>query len=333
MNLKEFAKALNLSASTVSRALNDSHEISTKTKLRVLELAKEMNFEPNPFASNLRRQKNKTIAVVVPDITNHFFAKVIEGIESIAQEKGYHILIYFTLDSYLKEVATLRLLSNGRVGGIILSLSAETNNYDHIRELKKRNIPFVFFDRVCEEIEAAKVTTDNKTAAHQATKYLLERGCRRIAFLNFSEFTATSIKRKIGYIDALTQNNIEVDTALILNCSTNKKENIEALTHLLTTQKDVDAIFASSENLSIISYQVCESLGINIPQQIKLIGFSNMTLAAHLNPSFTCITQPAFEIGNEAATILFKSIEKPHIDYSDTLIQLNSSLVKRNSTN
>lgn len=332
MNLKDLAKALNLSSSTVSRALNDSHEISMKTKQRVQALAKELNFEPNPNASSLRKQKNKTIAVVVPDITNHFFSKVIEGIETIAQDKGYHILIYFTFESYAKEVAILKHLSNGRVDGIVLSLSAETNTYEHIKELKERKVPLVFFDRICEDVEAARVTTDNQAAAKNGTKHLLDAGCKKIVFLNFSTSSVTSIQRRQGYIDALNQNKIEVDHSLILDCTTNKDENYQIISNFLMKRSDVDAVFASSENLGTTTYQVCESLGLSIPNKIKVLGFSNMALAPLLNPSFSCITQPAFDIGKEAAQVLFKSIEKPNIDYSDTKIILKSTLVERKST-
>ena len=332
MNLKDLAKALNLSSSTVSRALNDSHEISIKTKARVQALAKELNFEPNPNASSLRKQKSKTIAIVVPDITNHFFAKVIEGVETVAQDKGYHILIYFTFESYAKEVAILKHLSNGRVDGIILSLSAETSKYDHIKELRDRKIPFVFFDRICEKVEAAKVTTDNQVAAKNGTKHLLDAGCKKIAFLNFSTSCVTSIQRKQGYIDAIKQAKLTVDESLILDCNTNKEENYQIISNFLMNRSDVDAVFASSETLGTTTYQVCESLGISIPKKIKVLGFSNMALAPYLNPAFSCITQPAFDMGKEAVQILFKSIEKPHIDYSDVAKIFPSSLVIRKST-
>lgn len=332
MTLKEIAKLLNISPSTVSRALSNSYEVSEKTKLKVQALANELNFQPNPNASSLRRNKNKTIAVILPDITNNFFAKIIEGIETVAQEKGYHILIYFTFENFIKEQNIIHHLSNGRVDGVIISLSAETQKFEHIQLLKDRNIPLVFFDRVSENIVAAKITTDNYQAALKGTKHLLQKGCKKIAFLNFSNYSTTCIERKRGYLDALKEAKISIDSAMVLDCTTNAEENFKLVSNLLIKNKHIDAILASAENLSIITYKVCESLDIKIPQQLKVLGFSNLALAAQLNPSLSTITQPALEMGKEAATVLFKSIEKQNVDYTDVVTILKSTLIERKST-
>lgn len=332
MNLKDLAKILNLSSSTVSRALNDSHEISKKTKDRVKALAKELNFTPNPIASSLRSHKNKTIAVVIPDITNSFYAKAIEGIEAVAQEKGYHFLIYFSFESYQKEVGIMHHLSNGRVDGVIISLSAETQNFNHLAELKNRKIPIVFFDRVCEEVYAAKITTNNTQITKNGTKHLIDKGCREIAFLNFSMFSLASTQRKQGYLDTLKQEKITIDESLIINCSTNKQDNLQQVTNLLNTNKNIDAVFASSENLTILTYQVCQNLNIDIPKQIKVLGFSNMPSASFFNPTLSSITQPAFDMGKQAAEVLFKSIEKPKVDYNDVIKILDANLIIRDSS-
>jgi len=332
MNLKDIAKALNVSPSTVSRALSNSYEVSEKTRLKVQAFAKSLNFQPNPNASSLRRHKSKTIAVILPDITNNFFAKVIEGIEIIAQEKGYHILIYFTFESSIKEQNIVEHLSNGRVDGVIISLSAETKKYDHIQLLKDRKVPLIFFDRICEDIEAAKITTDNFLAAINGTKHLLEQGCKKIAFLNFSNYSLTSIQRKKGYTEALKSKGIEHYTSVIVDCTTNVSDNYKLVENLLKSNKEIDGILASSENLSTTSYKVCEDLKIDIPEKIKILGFSNLALASHLNPSLSTIVQPALEMGKEAATLLFKSIEKPNVDYTDVIKIFPSTLVQRKST-
>ncbi len=332
MTLKDLAKILNLSSSTVSRALNDSYEISQKTKDKVKALAKELNFTPNPIASSLRSQKNKTIAVVIPDITNSFYAKAIEGIEAIAQAKGYHFLIYFSFENYEKEVSIIHHLSNGRVDGIIISLSAQTNNFKHFEELKNRKIPIVFFDRVCEEVYAAKITINNILSAKNGARHLLNMGCKQIAFLNFSSISQASLQRKQGYIDALNLEKIVVDDAIIISCTNNKEDNLKLIRNLITTNKNIDAIFASSENLTILTYQVCQDLGIKIPSQIKVLGFSNMSSASFFNPSLSCIAQPAYDMGKQAAEVLFKSIEKPKIDYNDVVKISDAELIVRASS-
>ncbi|MFY7963453.1 MAG: LacI family DNA-binding transcriptional regulator [Chitinophagaceae bacterium] len=332
MTLKEIAKLLNISPSTVSRALSNSYEVSEKTRLKVQALANELNFQPNPNASSLRRNKNKTIAVILPDITNHFFAKVIEGIETIAQQKGYHILIYFTFENFIKEKNIIHHLSNGRVDGVIISLSAETQNFEHIQLLKDRNVPLVFFDRVSENIVAAKITTDNYQAALKGTKHLLQKGCKKIAFLNFSNYSSTCVDRKKGYLDALNEAKITANSALVLECTTNADENFELIKNLLNKNKNIDAVLASAESLSIITYKACDSLGIKIPEKLKVLGFSNLSLAAQLSPALSTITQPALEMGKEAATVLFKSIEKPNVDYTDVVAIFKSTLIERKST-
>jgi LacI family transcriptional regulator len=173
MNIKHLAKALDLSISTVSKALRDSHEISAQTKDRVLAKARELNYEVNPFASSLRKQKSKTIAVVIPEVVNDFFGPVINGIESIAQEKGYHVLIYLTHEDMQKEVAMIKLLQNGRVDGIMMSISAQTTDTAHLEELKDKEIPLVFFDRIAQHIDVPKVTTDDHNSSIIATEHLI----------------------------------------------------------------------------------------------------------------------------------------------------------------
>ncbi len=194
VDLKRLAKELNLAVSTVSRALRDSYEISAETKQRVFELARKLNYVPNPYASSLRKHKSKTIAVVIPEIANNFFALAINGIESIAQEKGYHVLIYLTHEQYLREVSISRHLQSGRVDGLLVSLSGETNNYDHLRELKQTGVPIVFFDRICESLNSARVITNDFESGMKAADHLIERGCKRIAYLSISIISVSPIK-------------------------------------------------------------------------------------------------------------------------------------------
>ncbi|HJW17680.1 MAG TPA: LacI family DNA-binding transcriptional regulator, partial [Flavisolibacter sp.] len=221
MNLKQLAKELNLSISAVSKALRDSHEISEVTKRIVWAKAKELNYQVNPFASSLRKQKSKTIAVIIPEVVNDFFGPVINGIESIAQEKGYHVLIYLTHEDIQKEVSITNLLQNGRVDGILISISAQTNDTAHLEALKEKEIPLVFFDRVVDTLSVPKVITDDYASGYKATQHLIERGCKRISYLTMSQSLSISRKRMNGYLEALKNNNIPVDNSLIITLTEN----------------------------------------------------------------------------------------------------------------
>ena len=235
MNLKQIASQLNLSFSTVSKALRDSHEISDATKKLVLAKAKELNYQVNPFASSLRKQKSKTIAVVIPEVVNDFFGPVINGIESIAQEKGYHVLIYLTHEDTNKEVAITKLIQNGRVDGVLISISEKTLDALHLEELKEKEIPLVFFDRVIDHIPVPKVTTDDYNSGFKATEHLIENGCKRIGFLSISQSLSISNKRMNGYLDALKKNNLTIDNNLIIDCPGNDEKNKKLIRQLFVT--------------------------------------------------------------------------------------------------
>ncbi len=332
MNLIQFAKELNLSISTVSKALKDSHEISAATKNKVLAKAKELKYEANPFASSLRKQKSNTIAVVIPEIANNFFGLVINGIESIAQEKGYHVLIYLTHENMDKEIAITHLLQNGRVDGVMVSISNETIDTTHLKELKEKDIPLVFFDRVAEDIDAPKITTNDYNSSLKGTEHLIDKGCRRIAFLSISQNLSIGKKRTSGYWDALKKNGLKQDKNLIVECNNDDEKNYALIYKLLEKKPRPDAIFASIEKDAIISYEVCEALKINIPKEIKILSFSNLKTASLLKPSLTTINQPAFDMGRSAASILFKLIEKKTFNPILEKIEFNSTLIERNST-
>ena len=332
VNLKTLAKELNLSISTVSRALRDSHEISIETKQKVLALAKELNYEPNPYAGSLRKQASKTIAVVVPEVANNFFSLAINGIEEIAHLKGYHVLIYLTHDSYTKEMDIARHLSSGRVDGILMSLSSESNNFAHLAELKNKNIPMVFFDRVCEEMASPKVTTDDYEGGYKATKHLIENGCKRIAYLMLAQNLSIGQKRMAGYRDASKEHGYDFDDQLVINCNNDRDYNYQLITDILTSENRPDGIFASVEHLAISSYYACRDNGLNIPKDVKIVSFSNLETAPLLSPSLTTITQPAYNIGKEAATILCKVLDKKWINIEDENIELKSELIQREST-
>lgn len=332
MNLKTLARELNLSFSTVSKALRDSHEISEMTKNRVIAKAKELNYQVNPLASSFRKQKTKTIALIIPEVVNDFFGPVINGIESIAQEKGYHVLIYMTHEDREKEIAIIKLLQTGRVDGIMLSLSEQTRDITHLQELKERGIPLILFDRITNQLDVTTVTTDNSAGGKRATEHLIERGCRRIAFLAISKTVSVSTGRMDGYLEALKENSMNPEDDFILCCDGDDLKNKELIRNLLVRKDRPDGIFASVETLAVSTYEVCEELGLTIPKDIKVIAFSNSYLAALLNPSLTAIAQPAFEMGREAAAILVNLVEKKESRFRSKRTEIKSKLIVRNST-
>ncbi len=248
MNLKKLAQELNLSFSTVSKALRDSHEISVTTKNRVIAKANELNYQVNPLASSFRKQKTKTIALIIPEVVNDFFGPVINGIESIAQEKGYHVLIYMTHEDREKEIAIFKLLQTGRVDGIMLSLSEQTCDITHLRELKGRGIPLILFDRITDQLDVTTVTTDNSAGGKRATEHLIERGCKRLAFLGISKTLSVSTGRMHGYLEALEENKMKRDDDFILCCDKDDFKNKELIRNLLTRERQAGWYFCFRRN-------------------------------------------------------------------------------------
>src|ERR1700694_946411 len=275
INLKKLASELNVSISTVSKSLRNSHEISADTKKKVLKKAEEIGYKPNPYARYMRNQKSKTIAIVIPEMINSFFLQVINGAESIASEKDYHLLVYITHEDAKKEVSIINHLQNGRVDGIIMSLSSTTKDYAHISRCINNNIPIIFFDRISHEIETVKITTDDFASGFAATEHLIENGCRNIAYLSFSKRLSIDNKRMQGYLEALNKHNIKFDKTKIVTCSNHEKTNYRQVKKLLTGAGKQDGIFASIEKLGLTTYSVCKDLNIKIPGQLKLICFSN----------------------------------------------------------
>ena len=332
IDLKFLSKELNLSVSTVSRALRDDWEISEKTKIRVRALAEQLNYTPNPYASSLRLQSSQTIAVVIPEIANNFFTLVINGIESVAREKNYHVLIYLTHEDYERELSIVKYFQNGRIDGILMSVSVGTQDYSHLEEIHKKGMPIVFFDRVCTEIETTKIITDDLDSSFKATEHLIKNGCRDIACLSMTEHLSIESNRISGYFHALAKYDIPVNPNWIIECSNDDTIGKHKIRTLLSSSNKPSGIFATVEKLAIHTYDVCKELNINIPQNLKVITFFNLNTANLLNPSLSTITQPAFEIGQKAASILFKHLDRKRFAIPNENITLKSELHIRHST-
>lgn len=331
VNIKKLAKALGLSTSTVSRAFRDNSDISKDTKERILTMAKQLNYQPNHYASNLREQKSKTIAVIVPELGNNYFSLAIKGIETVASARGYHILVYATNDQFEKEVSFIQHLHNGRADGIIMSVSGEANDHNYLNNLFKKRLPLVFFDRVYEDIITPRVITNDYESSFTATKHLIQQGCKKIAYLAVNKTLSIGKTRMQGYIDALSKAKIPFREELIIDCTNNYKENIEHLKQVFTILKP-DGVFTSVERLAFATYYACYDINLSIPKDLKVIGFSSLEIAPLLNPALSTITQPASELGKTAAELLFKMLENPGEVNQETEVVLKSKLMIRKST-
>ncbi|PZX55482.1 LacI family transcriptional regulator [Algoriphagus ratkowskyi] len=333
ISLKELAAELKLAPSTVSRALNDSYEISDATKKRVISMAEKLNYHANPFARSLRENKSKTIAVIIPERINNFFAQVVDGIEEIAQEHGYHLLIYNTHEDLERERKIVNLLLNGRADAIVMSVTSQTSDISHLQKLHDRGLPIVFFDRIRADIPTTKFITNDYESAFEGTKHLIKQGCTKIALLTLGKDLSISQERQRGYSDAILSEGMELNPALTLYCSHEEPHNVKLIQELLLSSDRPDGILSSAEKLAFATYQAIKRTKLRMPSDVKLISFANSSIAGLLNPSLTTITQPALSIGNECAKLLIKKLTKPkHYELLDQVITIPSQLTIREST-
>lgn len=309
--LKQIAKELNVSVSTVSKALNDSPEISEQTKTKIKEYAKLKNYKPNVIGLNLKNRKTKTIGVIIPNILNSFFAKVFSGIEKVADSKGYNVIMCISNESLEKEAHTLEMLSNGTIDGFILSVSEEAqkqNNYDHFKEIINDGTPIVMFDRIAEGIDCDKVIVDDFDSALDSTQRLIDLGCKNIALLSSVDNLSVGKLRFEGYLKALEKNKIPVNTNLIIR--TDSEEDLKVQMEEVFAKNKIDGIFALEENDSVAALRMGLKKGYKIPEELCIIGFADGILASRrLSPSLTTVSQHGIEIGEEAAKLLIKRLE------------------------
>jgi LacI family transcriptional regulator len=270
--------------------------------------------------------------VVIPEVADSFFSNAIKGIESVARDKGYHVLVYLTYESYEREKAILKDFGSGRVDGVLMSVSSETPDTSHVKEAMEKKIPLVFFDRVVEGMNTAKIITDDFESSYEATNHLIRKGCKRIAYLSISKHLNIINKRMEGYQKALSDNDIKCLDCDVVECSNDNSKNYELLKNLLSVKNHPDGIIASVEKLTTPVYLACKDLKLGIPKKVKVISFSNLDTALILDPPLTTIRQPAFEMGKAAATILFKAIEKKSFQLRSEKIVIASELVEREST-
>lgn len=335
VTIKDIAKALGLSTSTVSRALRDSYEISPETKKVVLEYAKEINYRPNPIALSLKEKRSRSIGIVVSEIANSFFSQAINGIESVAHSKGYNVIITQSHESYEKEISSLQFLSSRSVDGCLLSVSTETKDFTHITDLHNRGMHIVCFDRLVGEMETHKVSVDNFKGAYDATAHLIKNGYKRIAHLSNSEYLSITKERQSGYKKALEDNRIDYDESLVKQCLHGGmiyEEVEDAMNRLMKGKNKPDAIFASADKLTTNCMRYCKTKQIKIPDDVAVVGFSNLDLTELLSPSLSVVRQPAFEMGRISAELLIKMIEAKRATTDFESIVLPADVFERESS-
>ena len=335
ITIKDIAKELGISASAVSKALKDSHEISEKTKKLVLECVQKHNYQPNPMARSLKQGKSKSLGVVIPTIDNNFFSQVIDGIESVAYSKGYNIIMTQTHELYDLELSNVEHLAMRSIDGLLISLSIETENIDHLKRLHNMGLPIVFFDRVSKEIETHKVIADNYKGAYDATTHLIRSGYRKIAHITSAVNISITAERLKGYCAALEENGLPVNDKYIKYCPQGGKAITEietALTDLLNMQDKPDAIFTATDRTTTTIIGLLHKLKIKIPQDIALLGFTNTQMADVLNPSLSQVYQPGLEMGKKATGMLVNLIEsrKPATEFETVVFP--TQLFTREST-
>jgi LacI family transcriptional regulator len=333
INIKYLAKMLNLAPSTVSRALNDSYEISQATKDRVQALAESLHYQPNPFARSLRAQKSKTIAVIIPERINNYFSQVIEGIESITQEYGFHLLVYSTHENLDTEKKIISYLINGRVDAIVMSVSSQTREIDHLENVYQSKVPIIFFDRICREIPTTKFSTNDYESGYKATKHLIGKGCNKIFFLLLSREISIGKERLRGYLEAVKDGGLEFEESWVIQCSQDEARNLALIKGFLYGMDRPDGILASVEKLAITTYQAAKEMRLNMPKDFKMISFSNLKIAGLLNPPLSTISQPAFQVGAECAKLLMQKLTKPkQPPLEDKVIEIPSKMEIRESS-
>ncbi len=338
VTIKDIARALGISTSTVSRALRDSYEISPETKQMVLECAEKLNYRPNPIALSLKERRSRSIGVVVCEIANNFFSQVINGIESIAYDRGYNVIISQSRESYERELIDLQYLASRSVDGLLISLSTETHDLTELKNLHAKGFPVVFFDRITDEINTHKVVVDNFKGAFDLTGHLIKTGHSRIAVITNSEFLSITHERLAGYKEAMRVNGLPVNENFIQHCFYGGmifEEVEDAVNKILTQPQRPDAIFATSDKLTIGCLKTLKRRGLKIPDDISLAGFSNTEIAELIDPPLTVIRQPAYEMGKAATELLLQLIEskRPIKDFEKRILtpelQIRESSMKK----
>ncbi|RAW00040.1 LacI family DNA-binding transcriptional regulator [Pseudochryseolinea flava] len=328
--IHDIARKLNITASTVSRALKDHPRISVETKKAVQKAAQKLNYQPNHIAAALRNGRSNIIGVIVPTADRSFFSSVIRGIEEVANSAKYNVMICQTYDSYEKEIASIDALLNARVDGIIVSYSKSTLNFDHYNRVKERGIPLILFDRSNDELEVSHVVIDDFLGAFKATEHLIQQGCKRIAHFTNTRKISIYKERLRGYRDALEQHGLTYDESLIVASDLQLEDGRRSMTQLL--DKKPDGVFSASALGILGAMQVLKENNYKIPDDVALVGFSNEAFTSFTEPALTTVEQHSMRIGNAAAEIFLQEVTADSEKFIPQKIVLKPELIIRSSS-
>lgn len=331
VTLKDIAEELNISISTVSRALKEHPRISLGTQEKVKRTAERLGYLSLDMLEVQKQKRSNLIGVIVPKISYHLYAMAISGIERVAEEHGMHIIVCQSNESYEREKGLVQELINAGVNGVIASLASETKDFSHYSELKKMGIPLVFFNRDCNDIITHKVTIDNTRAAIEAVEHLIEIGCKKIAYIGGPEVLQINVNRAEGYKIAMRNNNLEIPEGYLVYSNFDRENTLSAARKLLYSPVHPDGILAFSDQIAISVMLAAKERGIAMPEKLSLVGFNNEPVDELLEPSLTSVDQPGFRMGVESAQLILKQIKNSNGPFEKRV--LKSFLVVRNSTN
>jgi LacI family transcriptional regulator len=305
--IKDIAKRLNISLSTVSRALRNASDVNTDTKKAVMALSEELNYQPNKLALSLRQKQTHTIGVIVPNL-DYVLSLMVRGIDEVALEAGYTVMVCQSNESFGREILNTRRLLESLVDGFIISVSSETKSFEHFKKIQERNLPIVVFDRITPHLSAPSVRIDNEEGGFLATEHLIEQGYKRIAVLAGPENLGISNSRMDGYLNALKKHKIKKDPALIVHCDFNQDYAYFATLELLSNKKRPDAIFTISDRMAIGAMLAIKKKGLKMPEDIGLVGFNNEPVTSLVTPSISSVEMPSFELGKMAAKLFIETM-------------------------
>lgn len=332
VTIKDIARTLNISISTVSRALRGLPEIHPDTRNAVVKLAEELDYQPNQLAKNLAKSRTKTIGVIVPNLSYHFFSAMLNSIEEAALQAGYSVLVCQTNESYLREITNIQNLLRSQVEGFIISLSRDTDNYEHVERLARKNIPLVLFDRYAESIDVSKVIVDNEAAAFKATEHLIENGCQRIGFLAGPARLLLSNQRIKGYQAALEKHNLPMSDQYILHCDYTQENTIIQTLALTSLPQPPDGIVMISDRVAYPAIYAMKQKGLRIPEDVAVVSFNNEPVSAFFSPALSSVSQPIQEMGTETVRLLLNQLNSPdHSALKETRVMKTQLIVRASS--
>ena len=318
-SLKDLADKLGVSIATVSRALRNSHEVGEEMTQKVKQLAKELNYRPNPFAQSLRKEAPRVIGVIVPNLVTHYYAAVLDGIEDYASKLGYSVISANSHEDHEREAQALDNFLNMHVEGIIACLAQDTTDYSHFEQLHKMGVPLVFFARCCLEDMFSQVVGNGDVAAQEATQHMIETGSRRVAFIGGPNHLDMVRRRKHGYLEALRENRIPIDRDLVVCDKIDFDVARNATLRLLEGENPPDAILAFNDIITYAAFDAIKSKGLRIPEDVAIIGFTDGDTAAFVTPRLTAIMDQAHVQGTKACQLLMKSINGDEKIYKEVV--------------